>query len=103
MPTSLRALPAIQAGLYDEVVRKGWFSARPDATRGRWHRIGWVALGVAVAVAALLIAFTAFGLAGLVLVVLAVLFSRLTGFQPGLMFGLVAGVVFYLIARLYAG
>lgn len=70
-PALAAALPAIQAGLYDEVVRKGWFSARPDATRGRWHRIGWVALGVAVAVAALLIAFTAFGLAGLVLVVLA--------------------------------
>ncbi len=30
----------------------------------------------------------------LALVIVAVLFSRLTGFQPGLMFGLVAGVVF---------
>lgn len=70
-PALAAALPAVQAGLYDEVVRKGWFSTRPDAVRGRWHLLGWVALGVAALVAALLIAFTTFGLAGLVLVVLA--------------------------------
>jgi len=66
-----RALPTIQAQLYDEVVGKGWFAARPDRTRGRWARLGWVALAASVVVAGLLVAFTSFGLLGLVLVALA--------------------------------
>lgn len=65
------ALPAIQVQLYDEVVRKGWFAAPPDRTRGRWARLGWVVLAAAVVVAGLLVAFTSFGLLGLVLVALA--------------------------------
>ena len=65
------ALPTIQAQLYDEVVRKGWFGARPDRTRGRWSRLGWVALALAVVAAGLLVALTPFGLLGLVLVALA--------------------------------
>lgn len=70
-PALASALPAIQAGLYDEVVRKGWFVARPDRTRGRWSRLGWIALVVAAIVAVALIALTSFGLLALVLVALA--------------------------------
>lgn len=70
-PALAAALPAVQAGLYDEVVRKGWFSSRPDATRSRWSRLGAIALAVAVVGAVLLVAWTTFGLAGLVLVALA--------------------------------
>jgi hypothetical protein len=61
----------VQSELYDEVVNRGWFAGRPDATRNRWARIGWIALAIAVVVTILLAAFTSFGLAGLVLVALA--------------------------------
>lgn len=61
----------IQSELYDEVVARGWFARRPDATRNRWSLIGWVALGAAVVITILLAAFTHFGLAGLSLVALA--------------------------------
>lgn len=70
-PALAAALPRVQSGLYDEVVRKGWFTTRPDATRGRWFRLGWAALVVASLVALALVALTPFGLAGLVLVTLA--------------------------------
>lgn len=70
-PALAAAMPAIQSELYDEVVKKGWFNHRPDTTRGRWSRIGWLALVVAAVIAALLIAFTQFGLLALVLVALA--------------------------------
>lgn len=65
------AAAQVQSELYDEVVARGWFAQRPDATRGRWHLIGWVSLAVAVVAAVLLAAFTRFGLAGLVLVAVA--------------------------------
>ena len=61
----------IQSELYDEVVARGWFARRPDATRNRWSLIGWVALGAAVLITVLLAAFTHFGLTGLALVALA--------------------------------
>lgn len=61
----------VQSELYDEVVARGWFGSRPDAARKRWARIGWVALGVAVAATLLLAAFSHFGLAGLAMVGLA--------------------------------
>jgi len=70
-PALIAALPAIQSQLYDEVVRQGWFSTRPDAVRGRWTRLGWVAIAAAAVVAVLLIAFTQFGLLALMLVALA--------------------------------
>jgi len=70
-PDLSAAVPRIQAELYDEVVRKGWFSARPDATRNKWARLGWIALVVAAAAAIALIALTPFGLLGLVLIGLA--------------------------------
>lgn len=64
-------LPTVQSQLYDDVVERGWFSRRPDATRSTLTRLGWALLGIAVVVALLLVAFTTFGVAGLVLVALA--------------------------------
>ncbi|HOC13347.1 MAG TPA: DUF2207 domain-containing protein [Propionicimonas sp.] len=61
----------VQSELYEEVVSRGWFVDRPDATRNRWSLIGWIGLGAAVLAAVLLAAFTRFGLVGLVLVALA--------------------------------
>ncbi|RRD06322.1 DUF2207 domain-containing protein [Arachnia propionica] len=72
LPTALApALPGIQDALYDEVVTRGWFDSRPDATRSSWKLRGWVALGTSVVALVLLAAFTRFGLLGLVLVALA--------------------------------
>ena len=67
-----RVLPQVQSQLYDEMVSRGWFARRPDLTRSSWGRLGWIALGVAVVAAVVLAAFTTFGLAGLVLIALAV-------------------------------
>ncbi len=61
----------VQSELYDEVVERGWFAGRPDETRSRWSRLGWIGLAGAVVVTILLAAFTPFGLSGLVLIVLA--------------------------------
>ena len=61
----------IRDRLYDEVVARGWFSSRPDATRNRWAMIGWIGLAAAVVLLILLAAFTRFGLTGLALIVLA--------------------------------
>lgn len=76
------ALPGVQSALYDDVVSKGWFGARPDQTRGRWARAGWVALALAVVAAVLLIAFTQFGLLGLVLVALGAGVGLLAQWMP---------------------
>lgn len=61
----------VQSELYDEVVTRGWFARRPDSTRNHWVRLGWAALVVAVLAGIGLIGFTRFGLAGLVLIGLA--------------------------------
>lgn len=76
------ALPQVQDGLYQEVVNRGWFARRPDQVRGGYGRIGWMAVGGAVMVLALLVAFTSFGLFGLVLVGLAAGFLVLSGRMP---------------------
>ncbi|HSK26911.1 MAG TPA: DUF2207 domain-containing protein [Jiangellales bacterium] len=55
--------------LYGEVVDRGWYRVRPDRTRMLWYGIGAAALVLTAGVAALLIAFTTFGLVGLALVV----------------------------------
>ncbi|MCW2809849.1 MAG: hypothetical protein JWP61_307 [Friedmanniella sp.] len=61
----------VQDALYDEVVTHGWFERRPDATRDRWTQLALLGLILAVAATGVLVAFTTFGLAGLVLVALA--------------------------------
>jgi Predicted membrane protein (DUF2207). len=66
-----RSIGQIQSELYEEVVERGWFARRPDATRNHWTVVGWVAVAVAVAATVALAAFTHFGLTGLVLIALA--------------------------------
>lgn len=61
----------IQSELYDEVVERGWFAHRPDATRNRWATVGWIGLAAAVGGTVLLAANTRFGLAGLALIAVA--------------------------------
>lgn len=65
------ALSAVQSQLYDEVVQRGWYARRPDATRGAWTTVGRLGVAAALVAAALLVAFTSFGLLGLVLIALA--------------------------------
>jgi hypothetical protein len=61
----------VQDLLYDEMVERGWYERRPDATRSRFTRLALAALAAAVVVTVLLAAFTTFGLVGLALVLLA--------------------------------
>lgn len=62
----------VQDEIYDEVVAKGWFAARPDSVRNSWGRAGWAAVIAAVLALIALVSFTDLGLLGLVLVGLAV-------------------------------
>lgn len=70
-PVVAGVAPKVQDELYDEMVSKGWYGARPDATRQKWNLIGWVAVAAALVALAILIAFTNQGWLGLVLVGLA--------------------------------
>ncbi|MFP5417491.1 MAG: DUF2207 family protein [Actinomycetes bacterium] len=70
-------LPTLRSQLYDQVVERGWFRRRPDATRTALTRTGWALLAAALVGAGVLIAFTPFGLAALVLVGLAAGFGFL--------------------------
>ena len=72
LPTAVvPVIPQVQSELYDEVVSRGWFARRPDTTRNTWTRLGWLALGIALAVTIVLAAFTTFGLVGVALVLIA--------------------------------
>jgi uncharacterized protein (TIGR04222 family) len=72
LPGSLHSVIGdVQSQLYDEVVARGWFAHRPDSTRDRWGRMGWIVLVLAAVAATALIAFTAFGLLALALILLA--------------------------------
>ncbi len=62
---------AVQAQLYDDVVRRGWFTGRPDRTRGVWAVLGWIALGVALVATVVLVLLTTYGLVGIALIVAA--------------------------------
>lgn len=62
----------VQEQIYTEVVDEGWFAARPDDVRTQWGRIGIGAVIASLVVLGLLVAFTKFGLLGLVVVGLAV-------------------------------
>lgn len=62
----------VQDQIYDEVVKEGWFAVRPDEARDTWGRAGMIAVVVALVALGLLVAFTKFGILGLVLVGLAV-------------------------------
>ncbi|RMB62064.1 DUF2207 family protein [Tessaracoccus antarcticus] len=72
LPATLAPVIAdVQDSLYDEVVSRGWFEARPDATRGQWRTRGIAGIVVAVVAAVALVAFTRLGLLALVLLLLA--------------------------------
>lgn len=72
LPTTLAPVIAdVQSDLYDEVVRRGWFESRPDATRNQWRTRGLIGTGIAVALAIGFVAFTNLGLLALVLLALA--------------------------------
>ncbi|MDR0283844.1 MAG: DUF2207 domain-containing protein [Propionibacteriaceae bacterium] len=71
------AITAVQAELYDEVLRAGWYSHRP-ADPPRTARWGWAGLGVAVLAAAALVTWTTFGLVGCALVALGILGLTIT-------------------------
>jgi hypothetical protein len=62
-------LDDVRNRLYDEVVRLGWFTRRPDRVRGRWHAIGVLVVAVGCAVTFVLARWTHLGLAGLPVVV----------------------------------
>lgn len=72
----------VQSQLYDEVVERGWFASRPDATRNKWAAVGWIALAVALVVAVLLAAFTSFGLLGIALVLVALGLAAISREMP---------------------
>lgn len=76
------AIGDIQSDLYDEVVTRGWFEQRPDATRNSWRVRGYVGLGIAIAAAVALVAFTTFGLLALVLLILAGILVWVSGLMP---------------------
>lgn len=65
-------IATVQEQIYADVVADGLFVARPDDVRRRWWGIGLGSLIVSVLVLLGLIAFTRFGVAGLVLVGLAI-------------------------------
>lgn len=83
LPTTLQpVLGDIQSGLYDDVVRLGWFAHRPDRTRSSWTLAGRIALAIALGVGVLLVAFTTFGLLALVLAGLAIGLGLLASAMP---------------------
>lgn len=65
-------IAAIQDHLYEAMVERGWYSRRPDGTRGRVRAIGIAAITAAVLGLVALVAFTRFGLLGLVLIAFSV-------------------------------
>lgn len=75
-------LPRFQGQLYDDVVAHGWYARRPDAHQRITAIRAWAALGVSVLAAGSLIAFTSFGVLGIVLVVLAGGFGRVLQDTP---------------------
>jgi uncharacterized membrane protein YgcG len=62
-------MSAIRREFYEEVVERGWYRVRPDRTRVLWYGIGVAAVAVAAGVAALLVAFTTWGLVGVAVVI----------------------------------
>ncbi len=69
LDTRLRPrLGTIQALLYDDMVRQGWFGERPDAVRSRWTTAGWVLVAAGVVLTGVLAWVSTFGLVGLAVV-----------------------------------
>jgi uncharacterized protein (TIGR04222 family) len=62
-------LQKVKDALYDDLVDRGWFVARPDKVRQRWTGIGVAALLAGIGVTVALARFTKLGLLGIPLVV----------------------------------
>ena len=75
-------LKQIQEQLYDEVVRRGWFTRRPDKERGRWYGIGAGAVVGAAGVLYVLARYTRLGLVGVAAVVVALVLFALHKRMP---------------------
>ncbi|GAB3987938.1 DUF2207 domain-containing protein [Actinoallomurus acanthiterrae] len=58
-------LAAVRKALYEDVVRQGWFTRRPDSERTRWTTIGMVLAGLGVVGTILLAIYTNLALVGL--------------------------------------
>jgi hypothetical protein len=65
-------LKRVQSSLYDELVYRKWYRRRPDSTRTAWGVIGFLVVGAAAGIAYLLVRYTNFGIAGVVLVIAAI-------------------------------
>src|SRR5262245_38261286 len=61
-------LTKVQNELYDDAVKRGWFTRRPDTVRAFWVRIGVLALIVAGAIVYVAARFTHLGLVAIPLV-----------------------------------
>jgi Predicted membrane protein (DUF2207) len=62
-------LAAVRGALYEDVVRQGWFTRRPDSERTRWTTTGTVLAGLGVIGTVTLALYTNLALIGLALVI----------------------------------
>ncbi|HEY4571677.1 MAG TPA: DUF2207 domain-containing protein [Kribbella sp.] len=65
-------LPQVQDALYDGVVKRGWFSERPDRTRSLWATIGIATTVVGVVATVLLALLSTWGLLGIAITLVGV-------------------------------
>ncbi|MEZ5262449.1 MAG: DUF2207 domain-containing protein [Acidimicrobiales bacterium] len=75
-------LGAVRQAMYEETMRRHWFTSRPDKVRAKWIALGVVALLVGGAASVALIAFTSFGLVSLPLVLPGLLLLATAGRMP---------------------
>lgn len=61
-------LKDVKQGLYDEAMRRGWFTRKPDQVRGLWFGLGVAAVATGGVATYVLARWTTFGLTGLALV-----------------------------------
>jgi predicted membrane protein DUF2207 len=57
-------LKKVEDKLYDDVLKRGWFAARPDKIRDTWHARGWALAIVGAVLTFVLAKFTHLGLVG---------------------------------------
>ena len=62
-------LPAVKRELYDEAMRRGWFTRRPDRVRGLWFGVGVAVTALGAGLTWVLARWTTFGIVGLAAVV----------------------------------
>ena len=62
-------LSAVRGALYEDVVRQGWFTRRPDSERTRWTTTGTILAGLGVIGTIALALYTNLALIGLALII----------------------------------